>query len=94
MSRVGTALTWPKWLTLKLVRVYQLVVSPLLGGHCRHLPTCSEYAREAIERFGLIHGGWLTVRRLGRCHPWGTAGYDPVPEAPGAPAGRPTRSGS
>ncbi len=94
MSRQGIWATGPAWLALKLVRGYQLVVSPLLGSHCRHLPTCSEYAREAIQRFGLIRGGWLTVRRLGRCHPWGTAGYDPVPDAPGMPAGRPTRSGS
>jgi putative membrane protein insertion efficiency factor len=94
MSRKRTLARAPAWLALKLVRGYQLVVSPCLGGHCRHLPTCSEYAREAIERFGLIRGAWLTVRRLGRCHPWGTAGYDPVPEAPGMPAGGPARSGS
>ncbi len=61
------------------IRAYRLVLSPLLGPRCRHLPTCSEYALDALT----IHGPWrgvsLTVRRLLRCHPWGTSGYDPVP---------------
>lgn len=66
---------------LALVRAYQLLVSPWLAGACRHVPTCSVYAQDAIRRFGPLRGGWLTLRRIGRCHPWGTSGYDPVPEA-------------
>ena len=67
---------------LALLRGYQLGLSPLLGSHCRHLPSCSEYARQAIERFGLLRGGWLAARRLARCHPWGTQGFDPLPDSP------------
>ncbi len=61
------------------VKAYQWGISPLLPGSCRYLPTCSDYAREAIERHGPVRGTWLAVRRLGRCHPWGGSGYDPVP---------------
>ncbi|MEX2615351.1 MAG: membrane protein insertion efficiency factor YidD [Alphaproteobacteria bacterium] len=63
-----------------LIRIYQLVVSPLLPAHCRYWPTCSNYAKTAIHDHGALAGGWLAVRRLGRCHPWGGSGYDPVPE--------------
>lgn len=63
-----------------LVRVYRYCLSPLIGPSCRHLPTCSEYAEEAICRHGLLKGGWLAVVRLARCHPWGSSGYDPVPD--------------
>jgi putative membrane protein insertion efficiency factor len=63
------------------IRLYQWCISPLLPAACRYHPTCSAYAVEAIERHGLIRGGCLTLRRLLRCHPWGGAGYDPVPEA-------------
>ena len=65
-----------------LVRAYQLLISPWLGRPCRHSPSCSAYAIEALRRFGVLRGGWLTVKRLARCHPWGTSGYDPVPAAP------------
>lgn len=72
-----------------LVRGYQLLVSPLLGPRCRYLPTCSHYALEAMESHGAGRGLWLTVRRLARCHPWGSSGYDPVPQADdGRDAGR------
>ena len=67
-------------LAAMLIRGYQLVLSPLLGPRCRHLPTCSRYALEALERHGAWRGGWLAARRVLRCHPWGSSGYDPVPE--------------
>jgi len=62
-----------------LVKIYRLTLSPLIGFHCRHLPTCSQYSDEALERFGLWAGGWMTLARLSRCHPWGTSGLDLVP---------------
>ncbi len=65
---------------IALIRVYQLFVSPLLGNHCRFYPSCSQYAREAIERHGAWRGSWLAMRRLSRCHPWHPGGVDPVPE--------------
>ena len=65
-----------------LVRFYQFAVSPLLTPSCRFHPSCSEYAREALTRFGAAEGARLTVLRLMRCHPWGGAGFDPVPESP------------
>ncbi|NMQ18742.1 membrane protein insertion efficiency factor YidD [Candidatus Competibacter phosphatis] len=63
-----------------LIRGYQLLLSPLLGNHCRFYPSCSQYAREAIERHGALRGGWLAIRRVLRCHPWHPGGVDPVPE--------------
>lgn len=63
------------------VRVYQLCLSPWLGMRCRYLPSCSAYAVEAVERFGVLRGTRLAAGRLLRCHPWGGSGYDPVPEA-------------
>ena len=65
---------------IALIRVYQLFLSPLLGNHCRFYPSCSQYAREALERHGVLRGGWLAIRRLSRCHPWHPGGVDPVPE--------------
>ena len=62
-----------------LVTLYRLTLSPLLGPRCRHLPTCSDYANEAIGRFGLWAGGWMALARILRCHPWGTSGLDFVP---------------
>ena len=79
---------------LGLIRVYQLILSPLLGPRCRFKPSCSAYATEAIERYGGVRGGWLALRRIGRCHPWGGAGYDPVPGTdPGHRAERSSASG-
>jgi uncharacterized protein len=64
-----------------LLTLYRYTLSWLVGTRCRHLPTCSEYADQAIDRFGLWAGGWMTLARLARCHPWGTAGLDFVPQS-------------
>lgn len=64
---------------LVLIRAYQYLVSPMLGPSCRFTPTCSEYAVEALKKYGVIKGGWLSVKRVGRCHPWHDGGYDPLP---------------
>src|SRR5258708_19215648 len=64
-----------------LIRLYQLVLSPLLPPRCRYLPNCSDYAIEALARHGVLNGLWLALRRIARCHPWGGSGYDPVPPA-------------
>jgi len=63
-----------------LIRAYQRYISPLLGPRCRYLPTCSDYALEAMERFGSARGTWLALRRVLRCHPFGGSGLDPVPD--------------
>ena len=83
-----------QWLVLGLLWLYRRGFSPfkavLFGplGHCRFTPTCSAYAFEAVQRHGVLRGGWLAVRRLGRCHPWGASGFDPVPDplTPGSTA--------
>ncbi len=62
-----------------LIRAYQLIISPMLGSNCRFVPTCSEYAMESFKTHGLIKGLFLTIKRIGKCHPWGGHGYDPIP---------------
>lgn len=62
-----------------LIRFYQYALSPLLGKSCRFTPTCSEYGVEAMKKHGFFKGSWLTLKRIGRCHPFGGSGYDPVP---------------
>ena len=69
----------PRLIGRAFVRVYQLTLSALVGRQCRHLPTCSHYADEALDRFGLWAGGWMTLARVLRCHPFGTSGIDNVP---------------
>lgn len=63
-----------------MIHLYQRTLSPVLGAACRFHPTCSRYTAEAIERYGLIRGGWMGARRICRCHPWAEGGLDPVPE--------------
>jgi len=70
---------WHVRLALLLIRAYQLWAPHDLKGHCRYAPSCSQYAREALERHGLVRGLWLATRRIARCHPLGASGYDPVP---------------
>ncbi|GGF08873.1 hypothetical protein GCM10011611_12920 [Aliidongia dinghuensis] len=74
-----------------LIWLYRMLISPLLGPNCRFEPSCSAYAMDALARHGAWHGSLLTLRRLGRCHPWGGSGYDPVPEV--LPAHRAHHSG-
>jgi putative membrane protein insertion efficiency factor len=62
-----------------LIKIYQLLVSPLIPPSCRFTPTCSHYSLEALKKYGILKGGWLSLRRIIRCHPWGGSGYDPVP---------------
>lgn len=67
------------WPLIGLIRIYQWVISPIIGPKCRYQPTCSHYAVEALKKHGLFKGFWLAIRRLARCHPWGRSGWDPVP---------------
>jgi len=69
-----------KSLLLAMLRIYRYLLSPWIGGSCRYWPTCSEYAREAVEAHGAGRGSYLTLARLARCHPYGAGGVDPVPE--------------
>jgi len=63
-----------------IIGFYRYIISPILGPRCRYTPTCSEYAQTAVMRFGVIKGGWLSIKRIVSCHPWGNSGYDPVPD--------------
>ena len=62
-----------------LIVIYQRAVSPLFGSVCRYEPSCSEYTRQAVERYGVLRGGWMGMKRISRCHPFHAGGYDPVP---------------
>jgi putative membrane protein insertion efficiency factor len=69
-------------LLIALIRGYQYAISPLMGNHCRFVPSCSQYAADAIQTHGPGRGLWLALQRLARCHPWHAGGYDPVPPGP------------
>ncbi len=64
------------------IRFYQIFISPLLGSNCRYTPTCSHYTIQAIEEWGPVKGGWMSIKRISSCNPWGGSGYDPVPKNP------------
>ncbi len=69
-----------KWLLIKLVQCYRYCISPMLPARCRFMPTCSEYALEALQKYGAFKGGWLALKRILRCHPFSSChGYDPLP---------------
>ncbi|HMM11243.1 MAG TPA: membrane protein insertion efficiency factor YidD [Bacteroidales bacterium] len=72
-------LSIPAYLAILLVRIYQYTLSPFIGRSCRYTPSCSNYSIEAFKKHGFIKGGWLTLKRISSCHPWGGSGYDPVP---------------
>lgn len=78
-TRAGAFVRAARWVVITLLRVYQVTLSPWLGPACRFDPSCSRYAIEAVERHGVARGSWLALRRIGRCHPLGGFGYDPVP---------------
>jgi putative membrane protein insertion efficiency factor len=82
-ARTAHCAAWARECCKAPVHLYRWTLKPFLGWRCRHLPTCSEYALEAIDRNGAWRGLWLTASRLGRCHRWGTAGFDPVPDVQG-----------
>ena len=69
----------PANIMILLIKIYQWTLSPLIGRNCRYTPTCSNYGIEAIRKYGAIKGGWLTIKRVASCNPWGGSGYDPVP---------------
>ncbi|MDR3010680.1 MAG: membrane protein insertion efficiency factor YidD [Sphingobacterium sp.] len=64
---------------LAIIRFYQVFISPFLGANCRYTPTCSQYGKEAILKYGPFKGGWMALKRIARCNPWGGHGHDPVP---------------
>ena len=76
----GRIIRLPRWFGLCLIKFYQCCISPRFPACCRYVPTCSQYALIAVERFGLFKGSWLALKRIMRCHPFHEGGYDPVPE--------------
>lgn len=79
MARAALRLrSWPRRMAIGLIRLYQVAASPF-PSPCRYAPSCSTYAADAVDRHGVLRGGWLALRRIARCHPFGGSGYDPVP---------------
>lgn len=62
-----------------VIKIYQILISPLFPSSCRYTPTCSQYSLETLKKYGLFRGGWLGIKRISKCHPWGGSGHDPVP---------------
>jgi len=77
LNRVKSLLVW---IPLFLIKAYRYLISPLMGNHCRFYPSCSQYGEEAYQRFGILKGTVLTIKRVLKCHPWHAGGYDPVPD--------------
>ncbi len=77
MAKIEKAM---RTILISIIKAYRYLLSPFLGNNCRFHPSCSEYAETAIRRFGVLRGGWMSVRRIGCCHPWHEGGIDPVPE--------------
>ena len=77
LDALGRLLAWPM---RGLVWLYRMAISPWLGNNCRYTPSCSQYALDALRIHGAFRGSWMAAKRIGRCHPWGGSGYDPVPE--------------
>ena len=67
-----------KSIAISWINLYKYLISPLLGNNCRYLPTCSEYTKESIIKYGVVKGFWLGLKRIVKCHPWGKGGYDPI----------------
>lgn len=66
------------WLLIQLILLYRVTLGRLIGGHCRYLPSCSQYGIDAITKYGAMRGGWMALKRVCRCHPWGGKGWDPA----------------
>jgi putative membrane protein insertion efficiency factor len=67
-----------RWMLIHLVLLYRVTLGRVMGGYCRYTPTCSQYAIDAVNKYGAIKGAWMAAKRIGRCHPWGGKGYDPA----------------
>ena len=78
-GRTAAIASLPRLLLVGIVRGYQIFLGPLMPPSCRYVPSCSAYALEALDKYGALRGGWLALRRIGRCHPFRPGGYDPVP---------------
>jgi len=78
-SVVGFFRMIARGVVIGFIKLYQYLLSPMLGASCRYTPTCSQYGIEAVQKYGAIKGGWLTLKRIARCNPWGGHGHDPVP---------------
>jgi putative membrane protein insertion efficiency factor len=80
LRKLYVGITWPlSMIMIGLIKLYQVTLSPYIGRACRYTPTCSNYGIEAIRKYGPFKGGWLTLKRILSCNPWGGSGYDPVP---------------
>ncbi len=79
ISPLAFVVLLPRNVSVLVLRIYRAVISPLYGDVCRYYPSCSSYALQAIQQYGLVRGGWMGMRRIGRCHPWAAGGVDDVP---------------